>query len=637
MQNWKQKETFQKCFLPMKKLLLPSFRYLSKKRIILSMSSLLAFSFSAFSQSSSFEFTYANGEASEYGKGKKENVDVAILIDDSSLTGMKLKGITAYISTSEGIGNTSVWLSKALTLQGNANQPDIATYDVTPKAATLQGGNCAVLNLELPTPYILTGEPVYVGYSMTIEETETQEQRKPIIISSGANPNGFFLHMNKSVLQWKDNSQSAGGVAYIIATIEGNISQYAIGIKSNELIYADLGEEFEATFMVENTGLETISNISYQYNFDGGSLQTGYAELASEINPSLTTARPLTLSFNGVEGIGPHDLNIEITEVNGQPNESENSKYTATVNVIPFVPDHRPLVEEFTGLWCGWCPRGFLAMEMLAEDYPDQEVIICYHYDDAMQVTDEVPVNVQGLPGASIDRQEVIDPYYGSVYGTEFGIAADMLAAKDELAVAAVNVSSTLEGDEVKATATITFIRDIADANYEIGYVLVANGLSDPLWYQTNYFADQKGYAGTPLEVLTTWSSRVEGLIFNDVAVDASAMMGVEGSIPAEIKTAKAYTDTYTFNIAGNEMVQNRENLVVAAFVIDKDTNLIVNSNKCKIGTAGISSIVDDSEVVSTEYYDLTGRRVKNPGKGAFIKVEKMSNGRSRSSKTLLK
>lgn len=587
----------------------------------------------------SFNFTYANGSIFTYGKGKKETLDVAMKIADPGLAGMKLTGIQAYIATSEGIESPKAWLSNSLNLESGQNAPDIATYEATLSNVELEGNPYALLEVKLSTPYTLTANPVYVGYSINVAENSSDAQKMPLVLCEGANDNGFFFHASKSVLKWMEYSETAGGVAYIVANLEGNIPENSLALVGNETIFADNNKAFNATFFAENVGLNSIKSLTYSYSFDNGNSQTKTAELASPVSPNYTGTSPLTLQFEGVEGTGPHSLKVEITEVNGVSNEAVNPVYTSVVNVVPFRPVHRPLVEEMTGLWCQWCPRGYLAMEMLAEDYQNQAVLIAYHYGlpsypDPMEVTTQFPVEGEfGLPSSTIDRDGVVDPYYGKVLGSEFGIAADMMAVADKLAIASIDLSTSLEADMVNVEAQAKFILDIEEADYEIGYVLIGNDLSDPDWIQANGYAGASGYEGTPLEVLTTWPRNVEGLVFNDVAINADAFKGVEGSLPASITHKVAYTDTYSFDISGNSLVQNRENIEVAAFIIDKSTGLIVNANRCKINSTAIKGIEAAKEIVSEEYFDLTGHRLSHPGQGIVIKIEKYSDGSSKARK----
>ena len=64
---------------------------------------------------------------------------------------------------------------------------------------------------------------------------------------------------------------------------------------------------------------------------------------------------------------------------------------------------HRPLIEEYTGTWCGWCPRGFTGMEMLRETFGEDFIGVAIHNQDPMAVltTSQYPSNIQGFPSAA--------------------------------------------------------------------------------------------------------------------------------------------------------------------------------------------------------------------------------------------
>ncbi|MCH5224724.1 MAG: Omp28-related outer membrane protein [Muribaculaceae bacterium] len=590
-------------------------------------------------ENATLDYTYANESLFLYGKGKKELIDVAICINNPGLAGKKITGIKAYISTAEGIEQTSVWLSNELTLENKVNVPDIASFDVTPAAVTVGEYDLQVLEANLSEPYTLTADPVYVGYSLSVVSNSTDQQKNPIVLSSGTNSNGFWLHMKQSVLKWMDYSANAKGVAFIVAEIEGEYPDYSLGLQGYKPIYCQSGQAFSVDFNAVNIGANPINEVSYVYSFDGGAQQTGTLSLPSPIDPQLALTSPLSLNFQGVEGMGSHTLQVEITEVNGQPNDSSIASIECTVNVIPFVPQHKPLVEEYTGLWCGWCTRGYLAMEMIGEIYGNNAVAIAYHNGDPMEVTQNYPVRVPGYPSASVNRNPAVDPYYGSDDVTEFGISNDIAASIDEMTVGEINLRATLSEGIITVESATRFIQDFTNANYEVGYVLVSNGLTNPTWAQANYYSGAGGYEGSYLQELTEWPDPVAGLVFNDVAIDVSAMNGIANSIPASITNGQEYPNTFTFNIIGNELVQNTDNLIVAAFVIDKTTGLIVNANKCDLsGNAGVESIKKgNSEVIKIEYYDLTGRKVAEPHNGVVIKREIMNDGSSKSSKIIVR
>lgn len=533
-------------------------------------------------ETATISYTYAQNAVKAYGKGKKEDIDVAMCINDPKYAGMKLTGIRAYISTAEGISNTSVWISKQLQLENKMNVPDIDSWSVTPATVAEGGQTFAVLDMNLPEAYTLTTDPLYIGYSITVDDNTTEEQRFPVIYSEGPNPNGLFIHMSKSVLKWTEYSNQVGGVAYIVARLESDFLNYALNVESAEPIYAENEKDFQASFNVANVGANPITSVKYSYSVDGGEDVEMSKELALPLQTNLVSTDPISLDFKGVSGVGKHSLLVKVTEVNGVENRAEKVSITCDLNVIPFVPVNRPLVEEFTGLWCGNCPRGFVAMEYIGEHYPDEAVVVCYHNGDPMQVTTNYPVPVTAFPQASINREYIMDPYWGTYteFGKEMTILRNLQSYMDSFTIADINVTAELSGTSVNATANVVFIEDMDATDYEVGYVLVQNGIYNEGWGQDNYYSGQRGWEGTELEWFTQQPSPTKGLVFNDVAVDVKGMMGVAGSVPATVKAGEWYTHNYTFNIDGNSLVYDTANLVVVAYVVNKSTGMVLNSNK---------------------------------------------------------
>ena len=126
-------------------------------------------------------------------------------------------------------------------------------------------------------------------------------------------------------------------------------------------------------------------------------------------------------------------------------------------------------------------------------------------------------------------------------------------------------------------------------------------------------------------------------LDFNDVVVDITGMMGVEGSLPVDVVTNTPYESTFEFDITDNGVIQDKDKLYAAAFIINPDGS-IVNSIRVKVDTGnGVGSVSADAEEVSAEYYTLSGMRVSSPRSGAYVKVARMSDGTVRSSKVMIR
>ena len=599
-----------------------------------------AFSMSCIvAEAATTEFTYAEGELFGYGQGMKENIDVAICINNPSLAGMNLLGFRAYLAGVEGIENTSMWLSKELRLENKTNVPDIATYDVAPVLTPYEGDKLGMLSIDLPQPYMLTEEPLYLGYSLTVADNSSLEAKYPVVLSDGYNPNGLFLHMSKSVLKWMDYSKKSGGVAYIVAVLEGELNEYSLGISDYKEANVMVGSDFSVEFMVNNNGTRPVDNLKYSYTYDHSpKVYEGETVLPAALIPDVTATLPLTLEFEGLSEIGPHMLHLTIREINGQPNASPFAKKDCLINVMPYNPVHRPLVEEFTGLWCGWCPRGWVAMDLLGEKYGEDVVVICYHNGDGMAVTNVYPVDFEGYPNASLNRSGLLDPYYGTYDESfDFGISYDVENSMADNTMVDLKVEAAIEGNTVNVNSTAIFMKDIPDANYQVGYVLTANGLKNEYWIQTNYYTGlTEDYIGTYLEEVCEMPARIRNLTFNDVAVDVSGMNGIEGSLPSSLVTAREYSHSYSFDITDNALIQNRANLIVTAFVINKTTGAIVNSNKYALaGDAGVDEIIKDASVEAVDYYDFTGKKLSGPSSGMVIKRERLSDGSIRTTKSI--
>lgn len=615
---------------------------MNKKSFFTFLLSFLCLSLSA--ETVTTEFTYDKGNIGLYGTAKRETMDMAIRINNPSLAGMKIKSVKAYIGVSDGISEPSVWISEELNLDKKVNSPDICSIEVPVEACKYtdpvsgNGFNAGMLTADFDQPYVLTDKPVYLGFSFTVDNIDDDYHKYPLLISQVPDQDGFFFHTNKTVIHWASYTEKVGGVLPVYVTLEGNFSEFELGIKDIETLYIKESEPFTANVSVSNTGKASIQSLKYSYSFDGSTeTNEGYLTLPSPIAPDLNSSSEIQLSFEGISGLGNHELHLSIDEINGVDNTSVAKSYTKNVVVMPFVPVHRPLIEEYTGLWCQYCPRGYIGMELINEFYGENQVSICYHNNDDMMVTAVYPMEPSGYPLSSIDRMGFIDPYYGSYQDIDFGIRKNIDARIAELAPCDIILNATIEGDQVNVTSTTRFIKDLKDVNYQIGYVLVCNDLSDPSWLQSNAYSGAAGFEGTYLEPATKWSKNVRGLVFNDVAVDVAGMKGVEGSLPEEMTMNTDYEHSFTFNIGDNKLINDRRNLVVTAFVIDQKTKTVINANKFSLASeASVGITLSENEVEKTEYYDLTGRKVRNPEKGILIRVDTLTDGTVKSTKIKL-
>ena len=282
-------------------------------------------------------------------------------------------------------------------------------------------------------------------------------------------------------------------------------------------------------------------------------------------------------------------------------------------------------------------------MERVGEEFGDEAVVICYHNEDPMAVTNVYPYPFiqAGFPNAAIDRQGLVDPYYGS-YDEDFGIAININNAIEQLAIADIQINNaTFTNGTVNVETEVNFIVEKESSNYMIGYVIVENGLQNKNWAQVNYYGNPTilesqgiNVKGTGLEILTEWDQNMYGLTFNDVAINVDYMNGIANSVPSKINLGESIFDSRSIKLSGNQVLQDPNNLIAVAFIIDGSTKKVINSCKMRIDNpTSVENIEINKDLVKTEYFDLNGRKVGNPEKGIYIKNEIYSDGSMKKSK----
>ena len=272
-------------------------------------------------------------------------------------------------------------------------------------------------------------------------------------------------------------------------------------------------------------------------------------------------------------------------------------------------PTHRPLVEEYTGTWCGWCIRGLAGMELLRTELGDDFIGVAYHNGDAMAVipSNKYPNRVTGFPSEFIDRSYSVDPLYG-YSNTSGGILNTVKQISAMAAVAGIDVTARWTSEERTAIAinvSSYFTIDESSAKYVIELILVADDLygSGNGWNQSNYYSGDEDYAFDKyLARYVKSPATISGIHFNDVIVGTSGL--ITGSLPTTITAYELYNYDYTYAISSlpnPSLVQNKDNLRVIALIHNSQTRKVINANKTLIKEfiPALLGDVDDDGVLS--------------------------------------
>lgn len=593
---------------------------------------------SVFAEEIDFSYNTNNNLTRSYGYNRVETYDVAIRIDEPGLNGAKITGIMVALPGENAISEYTGWLTNELSLKRingqYVNDPDIMSAD-----GILENG---ILTIKFAEPYTITG-PIYAGYSFSVDDL-AEGSGEPITVADGINADGLYVHTSRTKLKWNSVSASIGSVSAMKVVLEGDFKDNAASFVRGEELKCSAEEEASVcTVELANHGLNAIESFSYEFSVAGFSKSCDiYLE---QPIPSIWGAHiPISIDLGSITEPGKYELVLNVTSVNGQINNEVYRETILPLEVYAFIPVNRPLVEEYTGLWCGYCPRGYVAMETMHEYYPELFIGVAYHSGDDMQYDGEWPVSPSGYPDGYINRTKTT---LSDIYTIWPNYAETMCPADIAVSIAWTDESQS----SLKATSSIRFVEDAEKANYGVGYLLLIDGLTNPTWAQSNYYAPEKGeepkdnpdMPGKWGELFTHGTNPMLGLVYNDVIIDGKHIIdGFDGSIPQEITANQLITHNCVFNLetlSNPQIVQDKNKLRVVAILIDRKKGKPVNCNSSLYpdGSMASSLEIEDENIdtISTEWYTLQGTRILSPslGMGILIRVDRRADGSIKSTK----
>ena len=589
----------------------------------------------------SVDFTYAEPE-NFLGTQKKENYDVAIFLPAEQFEGFKVTSVKTYLNNRKGVDcyeNVKVWLSTELSLDNKKNAPNVGSYDA---AISSEG----VVSMSLPESYTITDAGIYVGYSFDINTLNTGS-KYPVGIGGQEDPNGFFIHSSRTYTKWKSISDTQKCSASIVVTLESETmpEESVAFVEMPTPVYMSLGESKKVDVTLSTMGSAPVKSVEFAYSI-GGNDYTSLCQLPQEVPASLGKKFVASLEIAAQDARLNENVEFSVAKVNGVDNKSEKGVKSSNIVVVNQAPVHQALFEEYTGTWCGYCTRGYAALEYISKNYPDF-VVAAYHNGDDMHVVNKYPNNVSGLPGAVLDRSLQVDPYYGSekYMNIALPVVGDILAINDQFTPWAINVSHTWDNDNIlTATATVSSLSAVENGKYKIAYILIADGLVSDSWAQSNYYSSN-AQSDSQIPELNAFckggefgKSSIKGLPYNDVVILDTGILGVAGSIPSELEAEQQITHSQSFDLSKvNSKIINlidKNKLRIVAAVLDAKGKAL-NCAKDEVNDFDGTSVkgVDVSEnELPVEYYNLNGVKVSNPSNGIFIRRQG-----DRTSKVILK
>lgn len=511
--------------------------------------------------------------------------------------GKNIKAVRFALAGTPTMKNFHLWISDKLprSLADVMTDIPIATEDLVNQGFT---------EVPLPQDIAVPTKTLYVGYTFEVTEL-TNESTYPVIIRyNGANIDESSWLMTPSLTngEWTDQFKSSGPIA-IHVLLDGDFPHNAVEVSPNFLdVFGLPNGTAEATVTLTSKGLGEVRSIDYIV----GDANTEEDEQHLEFEPinGLDAQTTVRIPMKADATLGRTIRYISITKVNGVDNNVNSATAEGYFVTLSEAVPRKTVVEEFTGTWCGWCPRGVVGMEKINERFGDKAITIVVHSGDPMEIN--YGASAPSYPYAYVDRGIAADPYTG-VNGQPAGIC-DLVADRNAtLAEASVNLQqpTLAKNGSITFKTDITFYYDNSKAPYAIGYVLVADGLKGKgkSWAQANYYSGRNDYADDVN--LKPWINAASyvSMSYDHVAVDAKGMDASLGGISAPIRDGVKRTLSGSFSISGNTVLQNFENLKVVAVLFNTDNGYIVNADIQPV------QIADDFSTnrMQVKAFDITG------------------------------
>ncbi len=404
------------------------------------------------------------------------------------------------------------------------------------------------------------------------------------------------------------------------------------------------GQNMDVVGTVVNLG-QPVNSFTVEWN-DGSGPQSASFSPVPPIAPYGTYDFTHTVPFNK-SAVDEYTVNVNITSVNGGTDaDPSNNSADFMTSIVSQTITKYPLIEEGTGTWCGWCPRGAVAMDELHNRYNDF-IGIAVHNGDPMTVTAyDAAAAFGGYPSSNADRILLDVPVSTDNF--------DILYTELKKLTPPLDLSSstyTVSGQTITVNAEAKLATKYTD-EVRLAAIVVEDGVTGTSagYAQANY------YSGGSNGAMGGYESKSDPVPARDMVYDhvGRALLGgyegQAGSVPSFTDGATAnYTFSYT--VPTTNSIENSHVVVLAirqdngqvlnAYRIDNpDAVKSVDANTINMQlypnpvnkSTEIKATFDLNEEVTATVYDIAGKVItqktvaKNAGEVAFD-TDQLSSG----------
>lgn len=534
-----------------------------------------------------------------YGVSTKANYEVAIKIlkNDPIMGGATVKAMRLWLkeSTIPKLDSLKIWINKNRK-NDVASSPDVLFVQKVDLSTLKAGANEIVMT----TPFAINNTVTYIGYSLYMNS-----QDEPIMCGGDYVPESFHFRATAEKTNWGLISDHGKLALQVLAD--------GVNLSENSAVPSDFGnhafqkgEEAIIPVKITNKGKNPLTSISYTITTNNDPSTTTPETTVSMNNTSLNSYEMVNVLFDTSEAL-KCTRTLTITKVNGVPNEATEDEASANgdFKIVSEFFTKVPVVEEFTGTWCQYCPAGIVGMQYAHETFGDKVVLIAAHTNDPMTISDYDAISnqVSGVPSSFVNRE--LDVYPHPVYLFE-----SLSQSLEELPDGKVDLTALWNDEaktkiDVEASSKFAFAEE--NANYGIALVLIEDGLTG----KTTTWGQVNGYSGGNGDPYLEWwyaqGARVYGLEYDHVAVGAwNILNGFDGSVNTSFEAGEEMKFNYQADISNKTVIQDKSKLKLAALLIDRKTGHIVNAAQTDIKTPVEPLVGDVNHDGSVNAADVT-------------------------------
>ena len=340
---------------------------------------------------------------------------------------------------------------------------------------------------------------------------------------------------------------------------------------------------------IQNLGANTISNVDVKYEVNG----MVYTSTLSNIN--LTSGNVYAFTHNTpinvtVANPYPTKVWVDLTNDADRTDDTLNTMVTG----LSYLPEKRVLIEEATGTWCGYCPRGAVYTEQIDTVHQDYAIVVAVHNSDPMaNAAYDAGIGslIGGYPSGCVDRKSNdVDP-------TNF--EATYQDRINDVSPADVGVSATYNAvtRQVDINVSTTFAANLT-SDFRLNAVIVEDDVTGTTsgYAQVNYYS---GAATALIGAGLNWQTAPDpvpaaSMHYNFVGRDIlGGFDGQPGSLPSSVSASTTYYYTFNYTLPAT---WDETKIRVIGMLQDASTGHVLNSIRSPyLATTGLSTLNADN------------------------------------------